>query len=183
MIPTLSHSFSTSEKICVDNIIVSLLNYALIYNYAQQFIVGMMIYQILVADKSRKLILPIVNIVLAVVLNLFSRGLDYTVFLIIVFVVTLVVVINTKYHFYVISDKIVKILKPLSFLSMISYPVYLVHQNIGYAIIHALEKQGITTEFVIIIPIFISILLAYLLHKFVEIPSSKLLKKLMFKGK
>ncbi len=166
-----------------DHFIVSLANYAFIYNYAQQFIAGMMIFKILESQSLKQSIFPIINLMLCVVCNFITRGLGYTIFLLVVVTLTLVVVLNTKFNFYKLNDKAIKILKPLSFIALISYPIYLVHQNIGYAIISLFESIGVTSEFVIIIPITVAILLGWLLHKFVELPTSKLLKKLLFKGR
>lgn len=70
-----------------------------------------------------------------------------------------------------------KILFPLEFISVISYPLYLFHQNAGYAIIYNLEKSGLTNEIFIIIPATVSIIVAYILNRCIEIPSGNLLKK------
>jgi len=64
--------------------------------------------------------------------------------------------------------------KPLVFLAMISYPLYLLHQNIGYIIIRALDSIGLSNECFLIVPIGVIIALAYFLHQFVEKPVSKL---------
>ncbi|MYL56330.1 acyltransferase family protein [Virgibacillus halodenitrificans] len=74
--------------------------------------------------------------------------------------------------FYLIVSGKLKFLnnKPLVFLGSISYALYLVHQNIGYVIINFMESIGLENEFFIVIPITISILLAWILTKFVEKP-------------
>lgn len=61
------------------------------------------------------------------------------------------------------------ITRPLAFIASISYPLYLIHQKIGYIIIsEIIDITGYDKEVIIIIPTLISCLIAYLLHKFVE---------------
>lgn len=69
-----------------------------------------------------------------------------------------------------INDTIYKIIE---FIALISYPLYLLHQMIGFGIIRALVNNGLSNEIGLIIPFTISVLLAVLVHKFVEIPSAK----------
>lgn len=64
-----------------------------------------------------------------------------------------------------------RLLRPLAWLSAISYPVYLLHQNIGYIIIKGMEKVGMTSEFALIIPVAVIILIAYVLNKIVGDPA------------
>ena len=165
-----------------DNVFITLINYATIYNYAQQFIAGTMVYQICKSENYKQSLFPIMNLILCLVCNLITRGAGYTIFLAITTLFILIAVLNSKFNFYKLSDKSICLLRPLAFLASISYPVYLIHQNLGYAIINLFEVNDITTELVIIIPIAVSILLGWLLHKFVEIPTSKTLRKILFKG-
>jgi len=56
-------------------------------------------------------------------------------------------------------------IRPLLFLGIISYPLYLVHQNIGYVIILSLaDVSVISRELALIISVGASILLAFLVH-------------------
>lgn len=63
--------------------------------------------------------------------------------------------------------------RALVWLAQISYPVYLLHQFIGFAILRKLDTYGMTSELYIFIPIVFSLLLGALLHKYVEIPSAR----------
>lgn len=67
----------------------------------------------------------------------------------------------------------------LVWLAQISYPVYLLHQFIGFAILRKLDTYGMTSEFIMLIPIVFSLLLGALLHKYVEIPSARFLSEKM----
>ena len=94
------------------------------------------------------------------------------------------------FYLIVYNDKIFKIklnydnrfvqlmVKFFTYFSNISYCLYLLHQNIGFSIIYNLEELGFTSEFVIIIPFIVSVLLATVIHYLVAVPSSKLLLKI-----
>lgn len=63
--------------------------------------------------------------------------------------------------------------KVLHKIAAVSYPLYLLHQNIGYCIMNFIQKQGISSEFIIIIPIIVSFVLAYLINQFIEKPMGR----------
>jgi peptidoglycan/LPS O-acetylase OafA/YrhL len=67
--------------------------------------------------------------------------------------------------------------RPLLFLGQISYALYLLHQNIGFIIIRALQAKGYTSVVTLLIPIAVSIVLAYLITEYVEKPSIKWLRE------
>ena len=68
-------------------------------------------------------------------------------------------------------------LKPLIFLGGISYSLYLIHQNIGYAIIKTLYQYEVNPHVSILIAICTSILLATMMTFFVEKPAMKFIKE------
>lgn len=68
----------------------------------------------------------------------------------------------------------------LVFLGSISFPLYLLHQNIGYLIIRYIESIGLTSEFWIIIPILLITGLAWFVACFVERPCSRGLRRVLF---
>jgi peptidoglycan/LPS O-acetylase OafA/YrhL len=69
--------------------------------------------------------------------------------------------------------------KPLLFLGRISYPWYLLHQMIGYAILYSLNvKFGFTSIFTIIIPILITGVMAFFVTEYYENIIVKKLKQL-----
>ena len=63
--------------------------------------------------------------------------------------------------------------KCLLFISAISYPLYLLHQFIGFAIIRKIEELGGVSQFWIVIPIMISVVLATVVHYWIEIPAGR----------
>ncbi len=69
------------------------------------------------------------------------------------------------------------------FLGSISYSLYLIHQNLGYIILLELNKLGINNEFIIVIPLIVSILISYLITMYCEKPMMKYLKIKFLKEK
>ncbi len=67
---------------------------------------------------------------------------------------------------------------PLLFLGTISYPLYLIHQNIGYVVIRTLEQRGLSPILSIIAATSLAIALAVLITYFVEKPSLGWMKKI-----
>ena len=58
----------------------------------------------------------------------------------------------------------------LDYIGSISYALYLIHQNIGYAILDAFDKAGISQEWSIIVPIIVATALATAITYLVEKP-------------
>lgn len=65
------------------------------------------------------------------------------------------------------------------FLVDVSFPLYLVHQNIGYVVMNSLDNIGATLEFILIIPLLLTFIIAVLLHYTIEIPFGKLGNKII----
>ncbi|MGB3494774.1 MAG: acyltransferase [Elainellaceae cyanobacterium] len=65
---------------------------------------------------------------------------------------------------------------PLMALGTISYPLYLVHQNIGYIVIRDLEMRGLSPIFSIVAAFSVAIALAAVITRFVEQPSLRWIK-------
>lgn len=68
--------------------------------------------------------------------------------------------------------------KSVSFIASISYPIYLLHQNIGYMILQYFENLGYNNEFIILLPIFITLILASIIYYTVEVPIGKITFKI-----
>ncbi|MBE6088950.1 MAG: acyltransferase [Clostridium beijerinckii] len=81
--------------------------------------------------------------------------------------------------FRVPSNKGVRFKNYLIFISGVSYPLYLIHQNIGYQIRFYLISLGLKSEVFIFIPLIISIGLATMIHHFFEKPVTNYLDKVM----
>jgi peptidoglycan/LPS O-acetylase OafA/YrhL len=73
--------------------------------------------------------------------------------------------------------------RPLVFLGFISYPLYLVHQNIGYLIILRLEAAGWRPEAAIAVALAVAVLLATCLTLLIEQPALRLYRQWRRKAK
>lgn len=92
----------------------------------------------------------------------------------IVLILVSVIAHNRKIEFPSILKKI---LKPAQFIAIISYPLYLLHQNLGYILIMWFESIGFLCGISILITMCVMIGLSYLLHLCIERTSVKLSKK------
>jgi peptidoglycan/LPS O-acetylase OafA/YrhL len=70
----------------------------------------------------------------------------------------------------------------LVWLGALSYPLYLVHQNLGYAVITALETVGLPAWTATVLAILAALGAAQLVHDLVETPSLRMLRG-MWKGR
>lgn len=74
-------------------------------------------------------------------------------------------------------------IRPLIFLGSISYPLYLIHQNIGYVLINKLQTENVSTIISLLLTISIMIITATLINLYVEKPSMRYLKARYYKIK
>lgn len=157
--------FSTALKtvnIMVDNRIIHLLDIYSISSYAHLFIAGIMFYKIWQsAGKIHYFILLIALLYDYIFFDL-TNNIVTSVFFIV--------------FMLMIRGKLTNLsVKPLLFLGSISFSLYLLHQNIGYIIIDFMYSLGITNDIVLILPIGISIALAYIVTRYVEQPIQRFL--------
>ena len=90
---------------------------------------------------------------------------------------TLVAAIIIAIFWLMLSGRLSFLASPiLLWLGAISYPLYLVHQNIGYVIIHRLGALGVGTEIAAIAATALAVLLAHVLHRHVEDPAQRWLR-------
>ena len=122
--------------------------------WAHVFILGISLNEIL---KDNKAILPYLNLIACLIIELFTVPISRFLFVVIVMVMCFV---SVKTEFKFKYDKII------NFVAEISFPLYLVHQKVGFIIIQCFENRaiGIVTEIVI------SIIAAYLIHRYIEKP-------------
>jgi peptidoglycan/LPS O-acetylase OafA/YrhL len=72
---------------------------------------------------------------------------------------------------------------PLVFLGGISYPLYLIHQNLGYLVIMKLTRAGLGSHLSVLITIALAILLATALHFLIENPGQKAVRWLFARAR
>jgi peptidoglycan/LPS O-acetylase OafA/YrhL len=70
--------------------------------------------------------------------------------------------------------------KPVVFIGLVSYPLYLIHQNVGLLLMNKVANHFkiVYSELLVIPTIVFFIGIAYLLHRFIEMPGNKLSKNL-----
>ena len=150
----------------------------LITNYSQLFIMGILLYN-LYEKKDNKKYDIYACMIFCFINNFIALGVNYTIFCFIEITLLYLIVVKKvlKMPKWLIS-------KPIKFMAGISYPLYLIHQQFGYVIINKIEMIGLTNEIFVIIPIIISIIIAYLMNKYIEKPiilklkNNKLITKL-----
>lgn len=89
----------------------------------------------------------------------------YLLFFVVCFIILL--------YFVVTPDSVFNrenyITKPIIWVASLSYPLYLVHQKIGYIIISKIiDMTGYDSEIIICVPIIISVFIAWILHTSIE---------------
>lgn len=131
--------------------------------YAPFFIIGVIFYLKKYHNQNNKiiLVLSILSIALQGKIQLFFA----TIFLIVIF--KLLIMDKLKF----LNNKV------LVYIGSISYSLYLIHQNIGYVIIDFMEKKGLTSEWCLIIPCTIAIILAIIINYTIEKPLLRFIKK------
>jgi peptidoglycan/LPS O-acetylase OafA/YrhL len=145
------------------NIIPHIISRTLILEHAHLFIAGMVFYRIRMEGSSvgRSTLLGF-----ALFAQYFIHGPLSTPFLGIFFIIFLLIA-KRKLAWLAF--------RPLVFLGGISYSLYLVHQNIGYAVMRKLDGQiqGVQVSAAIAVSMLIAILLTYVIEK----PSLRFLRR------
>lgn len=131
--------------------------------YGSLFIMGIMFYKIL----NEKGLVPYLLVCLAYLVDVYIRP-DSAVLISVYFVV---------FFLFVSGALAILRFKLLVFLGSISYSLYLIHQNIGYLVIHGLESYGLANSIsALLVPLFVSIGLATLITTMVEKPALLFIK-------
>ncbi len=146
-----------------DTVFFLIVNKLFMAQYAHMFLAGGLIYSAF-SEKNRNL--QIIGLLLCIFTQFRVFPIGYSLF----FLAAIGLLI-----YYIITENHRKIciFKPLVFLASISYPLYLIHQNIGYVLIVNLFRAGIKNEMIILIPIIVLSTISYLMHRFIEMPLSK----------
>lgn len=71
--------------------------------------------------------------------------------------------------------------KPLVFLGRISFPLYLIHQNIGYFILNETASLIPNANLRLVLVCCMMIVAAFIIHKAIELPSIRMLRRLIQK--
>ena len=125
--------------------------------YVSMFLIGISFKEILLESENKKDILILLLSFLE--LYLWKNILN------VIFVGVIIIIIFFSYRY---GEKAIPGFRFIIYISKISYPLYLIHQMIGYSIISFLQKIGLKSGIYILIPILVSILLATAVNYCVE---------------
>ena len=125
----------------------------------QLFVQDILIWYISTEEIRRYKVISFVALMLSPLYSLFYYSLYYTLFDILI--VGIIYCVTQKKWIYGKTNL-------FTFIGSVSFPLYMLHQNIGYLIISYMESLGLTNEIFILIPMTIVILLASLVTLFVN---------------
>lgn len=146
-------------------LIIKLMEYIIMPKYCAPFVAGIFVYFL----KNR---LDDVWCYFGLILSFISSFLMqepsyFFALLVIVVIMISVFVLRNKcdrYKEFILKASNTKC-NPLIYIAQISYPVYLLHQYIGYAILQKIENKGFNNEIFIILPIVVVFMLAHIVNK------------------
>lgn len=148
--------------------------FLMIPDYLYVFLAGCAVYYLNYSEDLQQKRMMILYLITCTLLCKYLCSISTFVFFI-VWIFALIVFSSDKINQKTYEMK--KVLRPLIFISKISYVLYLTHQFIGFGIIRLMEANGMITEFWVLLPILHAILLAAILHYGVELNINKLIKK------
>lgn len=171
IILTLWIVFSIVCNICYDIIPYSgVISTIACTRHSQEFVIGVSLYYI-INNKDYKL--PIITSILCIINQIICQDLVHFIFFMITLIFILISVIP--------SVEIVcqnHLFKPILLISNISYPLYLIHQMVGFSVLYnVVEITSCRSWILIIIPILVVFALAWIIHNYIEVPLSKVLDK------
>lgn len=140
----------------------------LIIKYAHLFIAGLMIYKV---NKQGFSFYRFLIIMICILAQRFAYPWEnsWSTTIVIATFIMLLYLANRGYLKWIR-------LKPLIFLGTISYSLYLIHQNIGYALIRQLYQYDFNPNLSIILAIVLSIALASAITFLIELPANQWLR-------
>ncbi|EKD06260.1 acyltransferase family protein [Limnospira platensis] len=146
----------------------SIVRELIIIKYAHLFIAGLMIYKV---NKQGFSIHRFLIIMICVLAQRFAYPWENS-------WSTTIIVASFIVLLYLGTQGYLKWLRlqPLIFLGTISYSLYLIHQNIGYALIRQLYQYGFNPNLSIILAIILSIALASAITFMIELPANQWLR-------
>ena len=137
-----------------------------ITRHSQEFIMGLCLYNLIVL-KDNGMSIP--TAFLCVVNQIVAQDLNHILFFIATILIICVSTLpNVDYIFHF------KVFKPLIWYSRVSYPLYLIHQMIGFCILKCIiQYTPYSSWWIIVIPLTVVSILAGLIHHYIEVPMAK----------
>lgn len=133
-----------------------------IFDYVQLFGLGIILYLRRKSGRFNKLDFAIITICLL------------KQFLVDTYVVGLLILSFVIYIYLLVINRLTRLnIKPLIFLGTISYPLYLIHRKIGFALIWHLQNSGLNIHLAILVTTICILVLATILTFAIEQPVMK----------
>ena len=152
------------------NSVMSVWRLALMPYFAAPFAGGMLLAT--VAKEGKRDFISYGGVLVSFVLSLLVQELSYAVLYCIAGILLFVTIekrfVSHNEVYLNCLERFQRYLKPLAFVASISYPLYLLHQFIGFAVIKGIESVGLTNELFIVIPIGLLLCLAFAVQKTVD---------------
>ena len=158
-------ALSVLKRFGINNGIIKIAKLLFVSDYIAMLIIGM-IFALLYEGTNVKQIGAI--IVLSVINQILALGTVNACIFVINILLMYLVVRNIRP-----SERIAN--KAVLYFASISYPFYLLHCKIGYVIIRAMQNTGITSEWSLVIPFILILILSSIVHKYIEKPGTKIL--------
>lgn len=156
------------------NPIIKIIGILMASQYAHFFMVGHFLKNQKCDIESKKMNLIAIGFSIIAQWVAF-QNMEFELFYIIFIVIFMFYIKHSKQDKINIRCKIInQIVNLFSKIASISYPLYLVHEYLGFAILKYFDSIGFSSEIFVIIPIIISIICAYIIHKHIELPIGKL---------
>jgi len=151
--------------------ITILIGKAIMLKYCPPFIGGVLVHSL---KQQKSDFWAYLGLAICFVVSFLVQPFDY--FLAFVAVSFLVLILSLRKSDF--NALLKQIFIPFSFLAKISYPLFLLHQYIGWTIIYYMEhKYNMIGEIWVFIPIIFVIFLAGIIHFYVEQPLLKIFKR------
>lgn len=165
------------------NFILIFIDSFLILTWSSYFIAGIILYQIHITKLRVK---DILILIVCLVISIY-QGIERIPFLesttlsnFSPLIIASIIILFYVLMFNVSIGKLQTINSPkLIKLGLLTYPLYLIHQNIGYIIFNNL-KDAFNKYILLIGTLILMIILSFFINKFLEIPISKFIKKTRF---
>jgi len=137
-------------------------------NFGNLFIAGIMFYKI--KNKRSSLLTHIIIASCLLIDPLFYRMFRH--------IPEAIIISGFFIIFYLFAyDKLsIIIKKPLLFLGAVSYPLYLIHGNVGFVIMRNLYRTNLNPQVIILITVAIVVIMAWVIHITVENPLMKTIR-------
>ena len=161
----------------IENTVLKIVRIGLAAQYAHLFLAGSFLRRIKQKIGNRKINLTCVAFSILAHWIAF-QSISFELFYCVVIAVFLCFAFELKFD---LPRKLHHIIAPigvaLTWIAGISYPLYLVHEYLGFAILKCFENVGMTSEIFIFAPITVSIIVAYGIHKYIECPVTIKIKR------